>query len=304
MRLKPYGSRAFLIPVMALAVASCAVVEHVGVGILGKRATLPASQILHDLPYGGDAAQKLDLYLPEGKGGPALVFVHGGGWDTGDKTLTAGGLDVYSNIGRLYASHGIMTAVINYRLMPGADWKQQAEDVALAVKWVHANAAKHGADPKRLFLMGHSAGAQLASLVALNQGLQRAAGIEDGTVSGLIAASGAALDLLDDETYKTEDIHYYEKRFGTKNRETWAMASPVTHIDETDPPVLVLYATGESKGLQRQAHVFYDKLKAADIEAQLVPVPGESHSRMVLVLSHPAKVAVPEILHFVLAGPE
>jgi acetyl esterase/lipase len=169
---------------------------------------------------------------------------------------------------------------------------------------MRANAVRHGADPERLFVMGHSAGAQLAAHVALNQGLQRKAGLGEGAVDGLIVASGAALDLLDDETYKTEDVRYYERRFGPRDNSAWAAASPVTHIDEEDPPVLVLYATGESAGLQRQARRFFDQLKGVDLEAQLFPVQGESHERMVLVLSHPDKEAANEILHFVLAGPE
>lgn len=288
----------------SLLLSGCAVIEWAGVGVLGRRADLPEASVKRGISYAGGAGRTLDLYLPAEKGAPVLVFVHGGGWNSGDKDLRVGGLDVYGNIGRFYASQGILTAVIDYRLMPEVTWRGQAEDVARAVAWAHANAAAHGGDPERLFVMGHSAGGHLAAHVALNQGLQRSVGLGEGAIDGLIVASGAALDLLDDTTYLTEDVRYYEKRFGPRDPVAWAAASPITHVDERDVPVLVLYATGESKGLRRQATHFAERLKAVQVETQVIPVPGQSHERMVLVLSHPERVAVPEILHFVMAGPE
>jgi acetyl esterase/lipase len=278
---------------------ACGLVERVGVGILGERADLSDARVLRDRSYGPDPRQKLDLYLPDRPGSAVLVFVHGGGWNTGDKDLRAGGLDVYANIGRFYAARGILTAVINYRLMYGVSWRDQVEDAARATSWVRDNAPAHGGDPARLFVMGHSAGAYLASHVALNQGLQAHVGLPPGSVRGLVAASGAALDLLDDTTYVTEDVRYYEKRFGPRDKAAWSAASPATHIDADDPPALVLVTTGESKGLRRQARVFHDKLVAAGVQTGFTAVPGESHSRMVLVLSHPEKTATPEILAFI-----
>lgn len=299
----PIGRLLFYAAVAAL--PACGVAERVGVGLLADRAKLPPAQIIRNLSYdaSGGFERSLDLYLPTTHNAPVLIFVHGGGWDTGDKDLRAGNLDVYGNIGRFYATRGIATAVINYRLQPKAKWREQAEDVAHAVAWVRENIAQHGGDPQRIFLMGHSAGAQLASLVALNQGLQTAAGIPAGTIKGLIAASGAALDLLDEQTYITEDPRYYEKRFGPRtDRAEWAAASPITHADETDPPVLVMCATGESPGLQRQAQKFFETLQGIGIKTRLVKIKGESHARMVLVLSHPKKAAVPAILHFIETG--
>jgi len=297
--------RPLLVLASIVVLPACGAVERLGVRVLGARATLPPSQIQRNIPYqsGSGFERSLDLYLPTERNAPVLIFVHGGGWDTGDKDLRAGSLDVYGNIGRYYATLGVVTAVINYRLQPKSTWREQAEDVAFSVAWVRENIAQHGGDPKRIFIMGHSAGAHLAAHAALNQGLQATAGVPAGTITGLIAVSGAALDLLDEPTYKTEDPRYYEKRFGPQsNRVEWAAASPITHADETDPPVLVMAATGESKGLQRQAQKFFETLQGIGVKSHFLKIKGESHARMVLVLSHPKKAAAPAVLRFIETG--
>jgi acetyl esterase/lipase len=240
----------------------------------------------------------LDLFLPDGKNWPVLVFVHGGGWDTGDKQLRVGGADVYGNIGRFYAALGIGVAVINYRLQPNAKWREQVSDVKTAVAWVQSNIARYGGKPDRTFLMGHSAGAHLASYVALT------IKPEDGppAIRGVIAVSGAALDISDLKTYQFgEKLSYYEKRFQEEDTTgQWkVLASPVCYVSPQAPPFLILYAGGEKKGLQRQSQVLKDALGKAGVESSVVVVPGESHSRMVLVLSHPGKTAAPAILAFI-----
>jgi acetyl esterase/lipase len=285
-----------------LALSGCSLIERAGVGILAKRAKLPDNRIERNISYdqAGGFERSLDLFLSGEPNAPVLVFVHGGGWDSGDKDLRAGRLDVYGNIGRFYASRGITTAVINYRLQPKAAWRTQAEDVAHATAWVRDHIAERGGDPGRIVLMGHSAGAHLASLVALNQGLQEAAGLAPCDIDGLVAVAGAALDLLDEKTYDTEDPRYYEQRFGPRaNREEWAAASPLTHADETDPAVLVLCGSGESPGLRRQSERFHQTLSGLGVQSQLLTVPGQNHQRIVLAASHPKSVATAAIVQFV-----
>src|SRR5262245_33646251 len=123
-----------------------------------------------DLAYrdGRDPKQTLDLYAPEGKGWPVMVFVHGGGWNSGDKDLKVEGTAIYADVGRFFASQGVGTAVVNYRLLPRVSWRDQITDVAGAVAWLHRHAADYGGDPSQFFLAGHSAGAQLAARVALD----------------------------------------------------------------------------------------------------------------------------------------
>src|SRR5438105_11623626 len=141
-------------------------VRRAGLAVLYKPVSLLESQVLRDVPYresSEDEKHRLDLYLPDAEDWPVLIFIHGGGLSTGDKSLRFGGADVYGNIGRFYASHGIGVAVINYRLQPKVSWPEQVDDVAHAAAWVHSNLGSYGGDTSRLFIGGHSAGAYLAA---------------------------------------------------------------------------------------------------------------------------------------------
>lgn len=113
--------------------------------------------ITRDVAYGSDPLQKLDLYVPEGKAGPrpVLLFVHGGGFTRGDKHAAF----YPDNITGWAAKHGMVGVNIDYRLAPKNPWPAAVQDVASAIRWVHANIAKYGGDPDRIVLWGHSAGA-------------------------------------------------------------------------------------------------------------------------------------------------
>lgn len=288
---------------LAITLSGCSLATRAGVAVLYKPADLPASQIVRDLCYTAASPcdtprHTLDLYQPAGKAWPIIVFVHGGNWDSGDKNYRAGGADVYANIGRFYATRGIGVAVINYRLQPAIAWPAQVDDVRAAMTWVRGNIERYGGRPDRIFLMGHSAGAHLASLAALTTA--------DSGIRGVIAVSGAALDLTDEQTYQLgADRDYYRQRFqGNDSSEDWKRrGSPATFAHAKAPPFLILYATGETKALQRQSQVLHDALTKAGASSRLVPVQGESHTRIVLALSRGDKASAPAILGFVATPP-
>ncbi len=291
-----------LLITLSLTLTGCAAVTRVGVHVLYRRAELPAAQVARDVCYlpGPECdsdAHRLDLYLPQGSGWPLIVFIHGGGWDSGDKNLRAGGADVYANIGRYFATQGIGTAVINYRLQPTTAWRGQVADVRAAVRWLHGHAREHGGRPDRIFLMGHSAGGYLAAFVGLDGPVADSSGVR-----GVICVSGAGLDLTDSLTYALgEDPRYYAQRFRDgDSTEAWRRdASPVYRVHAGAPPFLILYAGGEKRALQRQARCLEQALGHAGVENTVVVVPGESHARMVLTLSRPDRTAVPAILDFI-----
>jgi acetyl esterase/lipase len=283
--------------------SGCSAVEWTGIQFLYKQADLPESQIVRDKPYreGDSPEQRLNLFVPVGSDWPVLVFVHGGGWNSGDKDLTVGGADIYSNIGRFFASHGIGVAVINYRLLPQISWPAQIEDVADATAWVASHITDYGGSPNRLFLFGHSAGAQLATRVALDPAPLERRGLSPHILCGVIAVSGAGLDLQDTGTYELgEDIRYYEKRFRDGDAgETWKQAaSPISFVNASAPPFLIVYAEGETKGLQRQSGLLHEALVRAGTKSQIAVVPGQSHTRILFTLSRPDRVAGPAILQF------
>jgi arylformamidase len=274
----------------------CTVVEHAGIALYYEKAPLPDAQVKYDVPYVDHsllAEQRLDLFLPTGKNWPVFIFVHGGNWDAGDKNLRVGGADVYGNIGRFYAARGVGVAVINYRLQPMVNWREQVKDVAAATVWIHTHIAEYGGNPSRIFLGGHSAGAQLACHAAL---------LSPSIISGVISVSGAGLDLADEKTYQLGAKRaYYADRFGTNGpREIWQReASPITYVTSNAPPFLILYAAGETKALQRQSQRLREVLEDWHISNQLVVVPGQSHARMVLTLSRTDRTSADAILDFI-----
>ena len=286
---------------MAAALSSgCGVFYRAGIKLYYRKAEIPAARVLRDIPYAGPSSgtkQRLNLFLPEttARNWPVVMFIHGGNWDEGDRDIEVGGADVYNNIGRYLASRGIGAAVVSYRLLPGVNWQTQMTDIAAAATWVGANIATHGGNGRCVFLMGHSAGAQMAVRAALDPELLR------GTpgVCGVIAVSGAGYDLADARTYELgAEPDYYRRRFG--GSPDWQRtASPIRFVRADAPPFLVLYAGGESKALQRQSQLLHESLTRAGARSTTVVVPGESHSRMVLTLSRDGKTAGPAVVDFV-----
>lgn len=279
-------------------ISSCGVYYRTGIRLYYRKAEIPDERVLRDLAYAGPASapkQRLNLFLPTGKDWPVVLFVHGGNWDEGDRDLQIGGADVYNNIGRFLASNGIGAAVMSYRLLPAVDWRTQNTDVVAAARWLGENVGRHGGSSTCIFLMGHSAGAQLAVRAALD----RAAGMP--RLCGVIGVSGAGYDLTDRRTWDLgADEAWYARRFG--GAAGWQQeASPIRFVSRDAPPFLILYAGGETKPLQRQSQLLHETLVKAGAKSELVVVPGESHTRIVLTLSRPDKIAGPAILRFVRA---
>ena len=294
-----------VLAVLALTAPACAPVYWVGAKFVYEKAAAPPRTMLglsYDPAAPDDPKRQLDLYLPAGRDFPLVVFVHGGGWAWGDRTQSFGGADVYRNIGRFLAGHGIGTAVIGYRLVWPLDWQSQVGDVARAVAWVQAHATEYGGQPDRVFLMGHSAGAQLAARVATDPAwLEREHGRPAG-ICGVVAVSGAGYDLGDIETYRDGfDPLYFAERFGGSRLDGswWRDASVAPWLDASDPPFLVVSATGESAGLRRQSALLLEDLRKAGVRSTSVTVKGSSHERIILELSRDDKTAGPAALAFI-----
>src|SRR4051812_45723605 len=124
-------------------------------------ASARAQEIERDISYvkNADKRQTLDVYAPpNAKNLPVIFWIHGGGWQAGDKS------EVYTKP-QVFNGKGFVFVSTNYRLLPDVDMATLTRDVAKAIRWVHDHIAEHGGDPKRLLIMGHSAGAQLAALL-------------------------------------------------------------------------------------------------------------------------------------------
>lgn len=131
-----------------------------------------ARLLVRDQPYGHGPRQSLDIWGPEGdqRDLPIVIFFYGGGWENGDR-------GDYAFVARALASAGFITVIPDYRLAPKAHFPDFVEDAALAVAWIQQHAAAYGGHPRRIALMGHSAGAHIAAMLALDpQWLNRAGG--------------------------------------------------------------------------------------------------------------------------------
>ncbi len=274
---------------------SCTAVMRVGMEIVTDEVP-PAPRSFEDLAYrlDPDADQekhRLDLFLPSGAtpGFPMLVFVHGGGFDRGDKDHEVGGVLVYDNVGRFFAHRGIGVAVISYRLQPSVDWSAQLDDVARAVAWVHQSAPGYGASPT-LVLAGHSAGAWLVARLAVDDAVRGEHGLGAETIDGVIAISGGGYDLADPPTWTLDadvDVKWFEARLrlGDDDRDWQRNASVIPLIDGDVPPFLLLHSRDEWASLARQNLLLRNALRAAGSEVSLVAIEGGSHARMVLRLA-------------------
>src|SRR4029450_12833743 len=160
--------------------------------IIGERAAANYSPVPGTVEhvYGTDPKQRLGLGKPASIAkAPVLLFIHGGGWSIGDKAHAAPDKARWAN------SKGWAFASANYRLVPQATVEQQAADVASAIAWLRANAAREGLDPNRIVLMGHSAGAHLVALVGTDPHYLKAAGVPMGAVKGVVLLDGAGYDV-------------------------------------------------------------------------------------------------------------
>ncbi len=287
--------------------AGCGAVYFVGMPfvydtIRSDSVTEHSNERYYDGPTEEDKKTRLDLFVPEGRDWPTLVFVHGGGWTNGDKDLRVGGKDVYRNIGRFFASRGVAAAVINYRLLPGVHWTTQIKDVGRAVLYARERAREEGGDPTRLFLSGHSAGAQLVTRIALDAEYLVGLGSDREIVCGVIAVSGAGYDMEDAETYALgADFDYLDSRFSVVDRgETWpADASVMQFIDGRAPPFLVVYGGAEHPALQHQSMLLSDQLEESGVAVDTVVEEGTDHARMVLALSRKGSRSTDEALDFI-----
>lgn len=189
------------------------------------------------LAYGSDPLQQLD-YWPAQSGNrkaPLVVFVHGGGWKRGSKDNASGSYKAphYTGEGYAYAS-------INYRLVPDNTVEDEAADVAHALRYLIDHAAQLGFDPKRIVIMGHSAGAHLVALVGTDEQYLRGAGLSFADIDGVIPIDGAAYDVarqMADGGLLMSDT--YNQAFGTDPARQRAL-SPTLQAQPPNAPAFLL----------------------------------------------------------------
>lgn len=234
--------------------------------------------VKRNVPYGSgerkDAQQTLDLYAPaDAKKSPVMIWIHGGAWQIGDKNRVEEKPKAFNDRGFLFVS-------VNYRLHPATDYRGQAADVAQAIRWVREHAAEYGGDSERIFLMGHSAGAHLAALVAIDPRYLKAEGIELSALRGVVLLDGAAYDIPRQiELAALPRMKQMYREVFTEDEAKQKEASPVTHIakDRGTPPFLILHVASRRDG-KIQSTQLAEKLTAAGVEAKVVAAENKTHA--------------------------
>lgn len=241
----------------------------------------PDWRVRKDVAYRAGVAPRgevsLDLYAPAARaprrGYPILAMVHGGGWTTGDK----GNRKVWEAKARHYVARGWIFASLNYRLAPGVAHPTQAEDVAAALAFLHDQAASLGGDPRRLFAMGHSAGAHLVALVATDEAHLRRAGKSPRILSGVVCLDTSAYDIPRSvELSGPGKASLYEVPFGP--RRNWPQASPEVHVAAGKPiPPFFLIHAGRGRASRVVTREFAATLSGAGVSASVLAAPDRDH---------------------------
>jgi len=237
----------------------------------------PAVTVKENVPYGSvnGTELRLDVYEPAAHGAethPAVVLIHGGGWTSLDKSTMHG-------MGEFLARFGFVAFAVDYRLFKDGEnrWPAQLDDVQRAVRWVRANAATYGVNSERVGAFGHSAGAQLAALL----GMENTRDNSDATLARYSSKVQAVVDVSGPTDFTTDhdaDGDPFLTNFLgadlAKHPEVWREASPVFHVSKDDAPFLIVHGTHDDSVPIAQAQELFEKLKAAGVMASFVKVDG------------------------------
>jgi acetyl esterase/lipase len=277
--------------------------------VLAATADAPAQDVKRDIPYADPAHERqvLDVYAPMGaKSLPVVFWIHGGGWQTGDKK------DVQLKP-RAFTDKGFVFVATNYRLLPAVDMATIVRDVAKAVRWVHGHVADHGGDPKRLFVMGHSAGAQLAALICTDDRYLKAEGVPLTAVKGCVPVDGDTYDvpaIIETAEARWRAHGLPPAKFGHREKfgndpEKHKDFSAVTHVAKGKgiPPFLVLHVAGHPD-VTAQARRLGNVLKEAGVPVTVFGARETTHTKINADLGKPDDPATKAVFEFLANTPK
>jgi len=271
--------------------------------VLAFAANVQAQEVKRDIPYveKGHQLQVLDVYSPKGaKDLPVVFWIHGGGWQTGDKKDVQLKPEVFNDKGFVFVS-------TNYRLLPDADMGTIVRDVAKALRWTHDHAAEYGGDPKRLLVMGHSAGAQLAALICTDDRYLKAEKLSLDIIKGCVPVDGDTFDVpaiiaTAEARWKAHGLppakFGHREKFGN-DPEKHKDFSAVTHVakDKHIPPFLILHVA-EHPDTTAQARRLGNVLKEAGVPVTVFGARETTHNKLNADLGKPDDPATKALFEF------
>jgi acetyl esterase/lipase len=252
---------------------------------LSVAAPLQAQEVKQNVPYvsNGHARHVLDIYAPQdAKNSPVVFWIHGGGWQTGDKASVQEKPKYFTGKGCVFVS-------TNYRLLPEVDMGTIIRDVAKSIRWVHDHIAQHGGDPKRIVVGGHSAGAQLAAIVCIDDRYLKGEGLTLDIIKGCIPVDGDTYDVpaIIEVAETRRRVHElppitngHRVKFGN-SPEKHRDYSAVTHVASNKgiAPFYIMYVSGHPD-TTAQAQRLANVLKDAGVSARLYGGRETTHNKI------------------------
>jgi acetyl esterase/lipase len=236
-----------------------------------------AQRVASGLPYGEGPRRMLDVYAPPGaKDRPVIVFFYGGSWNTGERAR-------YSFLGRALAARGFVTVVPDYRLVPEVTYPGFVEDGAAAVRWVRENAKNYGGDGERIVLAGHSAGAYIAAMLAVDG---RWLGSDRAAVRGLVGLAGPY-------DFAPFTVASSQAAFGRWPKP--AETQPVTWADASAPPSLLLTGADDTIVRPRNSDALAARLRAAGVAVEVKRYASIGHVGILTAVARPFRGKAPVV---------
>jgi arylformamidase len=214
-----------------------------------------------DLRYGPRERNRVDFFPAPRTGAPVLVFIHGGYWQMRAK-------EIFRFLASGPLAHGISFANVGYTLAPAATLREIVEEVLSAITWIAENAEAYGADPKRLYVSGWSAGGHLTAM-----------SLGHPEVRGGLAISG----IFDLEPIR---LSYLNQKLSLDRADIEPL-SPLANLPASSPPLLIAYGTGELSELQRQSREYAAARMAAGLPGRLAALEGHNHFSILEELANP-----------------
>lgn len=221
-----------------------------------------ASNALVDIAYGEGEREKLDYFYSGNPNGPMLLYIHGGYWQRGDKSI-------YSFISEAFIKNGVSVAVINYDLTPSVRMGQIPPQIRKAIAWCYHNADELQYDHDQFHLSGHSAGGHLAAMMLATDWPAYDSPIPADVIRSGILISGV---------YELEPVVHTLMNEGPQMDVAEANAeSPIFIPPLTNAPQLIVYGGGETSEFKRQSIDYVDKFRTTDRKMEIFEVPNDDH---------------------------
>jgi acetyl esterase/lipase len=234
-------------------------------------------RVVADQPFGSHAAQKLDVLIPKdaaaGEKRPVVLFFYGGSWKSGSRAQ-------YRFAGEALTSKGFVAVVADYRHFPEVKFPAFQTDAAVALRWVVDHIADHNGNPDAIFVMGHSAGAHMAALLAVDPTYTRAAGVKDDAIKGFIGLAGPYA-MIPSQVNSIRDVFA-----GLPDENVSRPVHFVTGQGPKPPPMLLLYGLGDKTVGRANAPELAMRVKSAGGEATVIEYPEITHPGIILAMAH------------------